>query len=302
MRAAAYIRNLKDAARLLAYFGATLLFGTLAAPVLYWGALALARRGVLPFLAQYDFESFFHRALLVGALLFFWPLLRWLRVRSLRDLGLEKNQHALRDAGAGLAIAAIPLFALAALLLGLGVYSLRPSVSLAEIGGRIVSAVIVPFIEEPLFRGLILGALLRTGTPIIATLITSAFFSILHFLKAPEQTSTVVSWTSGFVSVANSFGQFADPLLILAGFTTLFLLGWILADARIRTRSLWLPIGLHGGWIFVSVVFNKVARREMLALPWIGKSLLIGIAPLCVALLSWALVRLWLQHVQSRRP
>ncbi len=156
----------------------------------------------------------------------------------------------------------------------------------------------VPFIEEPIFRGLILGVLLRSSPPLAAALGTSAIFSILHFLKAPEHTSTIVTWSSGFVSIGNSLTQFNQPLLLLAGFTTLFLLGWILADARIRTRSLWLPIGLHGGWIFANALFNKIARREFEALPWIGRNLLIGLAPLCVALLSWAILRAWLKHVE----
>jgi membrane protease YdiL (CAAX protease family) len=291
---------LKDAARLLAYFAATLLFGALSAPLLYWAAQGLAGRGILPFLANYDFETFFHRALLVGALAFFWPLLRSLRVRGVGDLGIVRNPAALRDAGAGLLISAIPLLCFGILLLVIGIYSLRASISLPAIGERIASAAVVPFIEEPLFRGLILGVLLRASTPLMAALLTSGLFSILHFLKAPENTSPVVTWTSGFFSIANSFAQFSDPLLVLAGFTTLFLLGWILADARIRTRSLWLPIGLHAGWILASAVFNKVARRELVALPWLGKSLLIGIAPLSVALISWVILRVWLRHVDRR--
>ena len=90
-------------------------------------------------------------------------------------------------------------------------------------------------------------------------------------------------------------------MLLGAGFTTLFLLGWILADVRVCTRSLWLPIGLHAGWIFANGLFNKVAHRESLALPWLGKSLLIGIAPLMVGLLSWALLRIWLNYASTRK-
>ena len=52
-------------------------------------------------------------------------------------------------------------------------------------------------------------------------------------------------------------------MLVLAGFTTLFLIGLILADARLQTRSLWLPIGLHAGWILASGAFNKIAHREI---------------------------------------
>ncbi len=292
---------MKDAARLLAYLALVLLFGALAAPPLYWAAQSLISRGLFPFLAQYDFEIFFHRALLLGALLFFWPLLRWLRIGGWRELGLRKNDRALGEAGFGFVAAAIPLLCFGAGLVILGVYSLRDSINAVAIAERSVSAMVVPFIEEPLFRGLILGVLLRASTPVTAIFISSALFSILHFLKAPEHSTSVVNWSSGFVSLTNAFSQFTQPLLLLAGFSTLFLLAWILGEARIRTRSLWLPIGLHAGWIFSSALFNKIARREVEMLPWLGKNLLIGIAPLCVALVTWAIVRAWLRHVETRR-
>ncbi len=292
---------LKDAARLLAYFAATVLFGALAAPFLYWGAQALMARGFLTFLAKFDFETYFHRALLVGALVFLWPLLRSLGVRSWRALGLTVNPRRWRDVGAGFLIAVVPLLCFGVLLLGLEVYTLRPSVSVMKILERTLSAIVVPFLEEPIFRGLILGVLLRRSPVWAAMFGTSAIFSILHFLKAPEHTSTVVTWTSGFVSIGNAFTQFQQPALLLAGFSTLFLLGWILADARVRTQSLWLPIGLHGGWIFSSAIFNRFASQQSENLPWLGRNLLIGIAPLCVALVSWAILRWWLRHVEGNK-
>jgi membrane protease YdiL (CAAX protease family) len=124
-------------------------------------------------------------------------------------------------------------------------------------------------------------------------------YSIVHFLKAPERTSTIVTWTSGFNSIGHSVVQFADPVLVAASFTTLFLIGWVLADARIGTRSLWLPVGLHAGWIFANGAFNKIAHRELVALPWLGKNLLIGIIPLGVACLTWAIMRGWLKYARS---
>jgi hypothetical protein len=111
-----------------------------------------------------------------------------------------------------------------------------------------------------------------------------------------------VDWFSGFVSIAHSFWQFADPILLAAGFFTLFIIGWILADARIQTCSLWLPIGLHAGWIFANGLFSKAAHRQVLALPWFGKDLLVGIVPLILALASWALMRGWLRYGHSRAP
>jgi membrane protease YdiL (CAAX protease family) len=109
-----------------------------------------------------------------------------------------------------------------------------------------------------------------------------------------------VRWFSGFVSLAHSTDQFAQPALVLAGFTTLFVIGVALAHARLRTRSLWLPIGLHAGWIFFSEAFSKIARREVVALPWLGKSLLIGLVPLAICLLSWVLLRVWLRYAGAR--
>jgi membrane protease YdiL (CAAX protease family) len=162
------------------------------------------------------------------------------------------------------------------------------------------AAAVVPIIEETFFRGLVLGVLLKTGRRYMSIFVTSALYSIVHFLKAPERTSEHVTWTSGFNSIAHAFVQFTDPLLVAAGFTTLFLIGWILADARLQTRSLWLPIGLHAGWIFTSGVFNKIARHDLIVLPWLGKNLLVGIVPLGVAGLTWLIMRGWLKYVDAR--
>jgi membrane protease YdiL (CAAX protease family) len=292
---------LKDAARLLAYFVATVFLGAVLAPVLFWGAQWLVDHGWFSFLAKFDFETFFHRALLIAALILLWPLLRSIRARTMSDLALERNSHWLRDVVAGFLLSAVPLLCCGAVVIALHVYSLRHafnSMALVQVAG---SALFVPAIEETFFRGLVLGILLRSGRNYMSIFATSALYSILHFLKAPERTSTIVTWTSGFNSVANAFVQFTDPMLVAAAFTTLFLIGWILADARLRTRSLWLPMGLHAGWILTNGTFNKLAHRDMLALPWLGKNLLVGFVPLGVGLITWLLVRIWLKYDRARK-
>ncbi len=197
----------------------------------------------------------------------------------------------------GFLISILPVLCSEVVLIKLGVYTMRAGLACNAVGEVALTAAIVPLIEEALFRGLFLGVLLRSNRPWAATVLSSGIFSIVHFLKAPDQTITSVGWSSGFVSLVHSFDQFGEPALLLAGFTTLFLIGFILAHARLRTRSLWLPIGLHAGWILSSGAFNKIARREILALPWLGKSLLIGVVPLCVCLVSWVLLRAWLRYV-----
>ena len=295
---------MKDPARLLLYLAGVVLVGALLAPVLFWSAQALMARGTLTGLARYDFDTYFHRALLIAAVLLLWPLLRSVSVRRWQDLGLEKNPRAAGDVLTGFVIAAVPLLCCGAVLIALHVYSLRPAFLWTKMPSVIGAATLVPVLEELLFRGFILGLLLRSGPRLGAVLITSALFSIIHFLKAPEATtaSESVNWFSGFVSIGHSFWQFRDPLLLAAGFTTLFLIGLILADARLATRSLWLPIGLHAGWIFANGTFSKAAHRELLALPWLGKDLLVGLVPLILALVSWGLVRGWVRYADARAP
>ena len=274
------------------------------APPLFWLGQSLIAHGILPSLARFDFESYFHRALLIAALILLWPLLRALRIGSWRGLALERNPRAGADLTIGFAIAAIPLLCCGAFIIALHIYSLRHAFLWQKMPTVLVAASIVPVLEELLFRGFILGVLLRSFSRLGALLLTSGLFSIVHFLKAPDQTTPndAVRWFSGFDSIAHSFGQFADPILLAAGFLTLFAIGCILADARLQTSSLWLPIGLHAGWIFANGTFSKAAHRETLALPWLGKDLLVGIVPLILALASWALMRLWVKHADARAP
>jgi uncharacterized protein len=287
----------KDAVRLLIYLAATILLGALLAPLLYWAAQWLAAFDLFRPLAGFDFETFFHRALLVALLVLLWPLLCSIRVRNLQGLGLEPSRHWSRDLLAGFLLAAIPLLCCGACLLALHIFSLRSTVNWLALLKITGASIVVPMIEETFFRGLVLGILLRSGRRYMSIFSTAALFAIVHFLKAPEQTSPIVTWASGLNSIAHSFQQFANPMLVAAAFTTLFLIGLILADARVRTRSLWLPIGLHAGWIFARGAFQGIAHRELLVLPWLGKNLLVGIVPLAVAGLTWMLMRGWLKYV-----
>jgi membrane protease YdiL (CAAX protease family) len=297
-----YMNRLKDAALLLVYFIGVLLLGALLSPLLFFGGQSLAARGILPFLAAYDFESYFHRALLVSALLLIWPLLRALRIQKWRELQLTPRAKSGRDLLAGFLIAAIPLLCCGAIILAIGIYEVRGHIVWKGFLPVALAAIFVPLIEETFFRGFVLGVLLRRGSSTFALVFTSALFSIVHFLKAPDETTSAsaVSWFSGFSSIAAAFWQFRDPMLVLGGFGTLFVVGWVLGDARLRTRALWLPIGLHAGWIFANGAFNRIAHRQFIALPWIGKSLLVGIVPIIVGLASWIVMLAWLKHERTR--
>jgi membrane protease YdiL (CAAX protease family) len=302
---------LKDVAKLAAYFIATVVVGAFLAPILFWSAQSLAAHGVFSFLAKYDFETFFHRAILIAAALLLWPFLRISHVRSMADLGLARNSRWGRDLCAGILLSVIPLLCCGALLVAFHVYSFRHAFAWSRLGKVLVASIAVPFIEETFFRGVLLGVLLKAGRdaaprrpdgaarrpyPYAAIFLTSVVFAAVHFLKAPERTSAIVTWLSGLNSIAHSFGGVEDPMTLASAFATLFLFGCILAVARMHTRSLWLPIGLHAGLIFGSGTFSWLTRRQIVALPWLGKNLLAGIVPLGVAALTWIIVRTWLKY------
>ena len=59
-----------------------------------------------------------------------------------------------------------------------------------------------------------------------------------------------MEWWSGFAQIVGFVDAVPPPWLLWSGFVSLVVAGLILAVATLRTRSLWLAIGLHGGWIF----------------------------------------------------
>jgi membrane protease YdiL (CAAX protease family) len=292
---------LKDVAKLALYFIVVLIVGALLAPFLFWSAQSLAVHGVFSFLGRYDFETFFHRAVLIAAVLLLWPFLRISHVRGMADLGLAPNPRWARDLCAGALLSVIPLLCCGALLIEFHTYSFRHVFAWSRFGKVLAASIAVPFIEEWFFRGIVLGVLLRTGRKYVPILVVSALFAAVHFLKAPEQTTTVVTWSSGLNSIAHSLGRIGDPIMVASAFVTLFAIGCILADARVLTRSLWLSIALHAGWIFGSGTFSLLARRQALALPWLGKNLLVGIIPLGVVTFTWIAMRIWLTNDRASK-
>lgn len=285
---------MKSLGKIIFYLLATVLLGSLLAPPLYWAGQWLASHGILTALAEMPFRRFFHRSLLVAALVLLWPTARWLRVPNVRALGLEPNPRRWQDLFAGFTASFSMLAVLGAVMWAVHVVELRNHLHLDDFAAAAGAAVGASLLEEWLFRGAILGLLVRAMKPGRALFATAALFSILHFLK-PDRLSTAqaVHWFSGFELIPAAFADFREPWLVLGGFTTLFCVGWILGWARLRTRSLWLPIGLHAGWVFGLKSFSSLTVRVLKAkytLPWIGETLYVGLGSVAAVLLTGFLV------------
>lgn len=238
-----------------------------------------------------NFSKVSNRAILLTALLLLWPLLRSLRIRSLADIGLQKNPHRMRDFFAGWLISVAVMALLGFILLQWGVYKMQASPPWNDLVFIFGSGIAVAFLEEWIFRGAILGSFRRYARPGIALLAVSALFSILHFLKSPGHALAAedVRWFSGFTILPQRFQQFDQPFLVLGGFTTLFLFGLIAGWAAIHTRSLALGIGFHAGMVFGKFGFNRITKRagDMRdILPWIGPDdITVGLVGIGVLLL-----------------
>jgi len=300
---------LKDIAKIFAYLAGVILLGALLAPPLYWGANWLAAHGIFPVLAEFPFQKYFNRGAMVAALLLLWPTIRWLRIGGWRDLGIEPDPRWRQHLIAGFLIAGIAVAAMAFAYTQLGIYRIRDTIAWGKVAVVLLSAVTVGFLEEALFRGAILGLVRRSMGRYAALFWVTALFAIVHFLKPDDSVEiTNVTWLSGFVLMPHTFHQFVEPMSLLAGFTTLFVLGWLCGDATLRTRALWMSIGLHIGVVFVKMSFSVMAKFAIRSkhrdsyLPWVDDQFETGLVPVGVLLLAWLAVVLWLKYEHRARP
>lgn len=240
-----------------------------------------------------DPDRYFSRSLLFSALALLPLLIR--RVKRLpRDPAADI--HALRKAlwkrrlahlGGGLLVGAASLGALALVLEITGAAVPREGVELSA--GKFFSKAFIPalgagVIEELVFRGLLLGLWLRACSVQTAWIGSSVMFSFVHFLSPPE--GMVIAdpraWHAGFEILSSTLGHFSDPAFFVTEFATLTLLGLILGWCRLRTFSLWLPIGLHAGLVFALKTFSMTRglNLESPLHPWfIGNDLKSGLLP-----------------------
>ena len=298
-----------DIRRIAAYFLAVLVLGALIAPWLYWGGhwlggvVILAPR-IPP--ARLPFARYFNRAMLVAAVALLWPLIRSLKVRGWADLGLSPNSRWTRDLAVGFALAAGLLFVLGTIFVATDFYKWRSTLNWSALPNAMLSATAVSVLEETLFRGALLGLVLRSARTWPAQIFVAALYAIVHFLKPPVDAAVVatdlgaIGWLSGFQLLPKVFWQFADPWLLLGGFVTLILVGLILGVVTRGTRSLWCAIGLHAGWVFGLKLFSAfTAPTRPDLLPWVGQNLLVGLGPLITVLITALLLRVFIKNKTS---
>lgn len=294
--------------KLLIFLAVVFAAGALVAPPIFWGGQALAEAGISGWLAGFPFYRVLSRCLQVSALVLLWPALRWIGLRRPSDLGWRRNPLAARDAAAGFFAAAAVLVAVSAAYVMAGMFALRPEPDWPAMGRIVLTAVAVSGVEEVIFRGVILGLCLWTLPRRGAIFVTTALFAVVHFIKpaktrlAPE----AVQWWSGFSESLRFMDGQPDGWLLVSGLASLFAAGWILGSAAARTRSLWLPIGLHAGWVLTQQSFSLFLKPvppggAEAFWPWVGPNLVsgavpTGVIPLLALAVTGYLVNFYLRH------
>lgn len=160
-----------------------------------------------------------------------WIARRALDRRSFKSLGFEWDQFALTDLLLGFFIPALLMGLIFLTEWALGFLTFQGfawqfedfSSVLIGLGSGFLAFVLVAISEETLSRGYHLQNITEGTNLFWGLLISSSVFSILHL---------------------------ANPSSSLSSITGLIAAGVFLAFGWLRTRQLWLPIGLHLGWNF----------------------------------------------------
>jgi|TARA_B110000908_G_scaffold148622_1_gene181227 membrane protease YdiL (CAAX protease family) len=328
-----------DITKTLIFFTLTVVIAAVVSPWLYNVGKFIAEVGetrnlnvLMNWLAQKcdhaEFPRYFNRALLLCALVLAGPFIMWMRLGKearqprrnpwriklpkhsiAHDYGqaLVHNRRGFLHLVTGFLLAACLLTLMVWFLLAIGWFSLEHPVKwFVAIRESLLSAAFVSVFEEWIFRGMMLGIFLRAMRPFAAIAVVSIFYASIHFLLPPDGVKLLNPGEAdaGFRMISLVFQRFMSPQEFLLSFITLLVVGLILGYARYRTASLWLPIGLHAGWVFVHRVFQHIAELSgdhlASAEVLIGADRKSGLLPLSLLIPTGLLVHVFLQISSDR--
>lgn len=312
-----------EAGAVLLWVAASLVLAALIVPWIYQGGRALAewtaagpQDGVLAWLGgacqRAGFGRYFNRSLLLAALVLLpglWRRFARLEARLPTGYWTESWHRGTLLLALGVIVASGVVWSQGMILAHLGSFSTNPvPPDLPELLRTVgASAVTVSVIEEWLFRGLLLGLWLRVARPWTACVGSSLVFAFVHFLTPPAgyEIADPAAAVAGFQWLGGILVHFTELRFVAAEFLTLFGVGLVLAGARLRTGHLWLPIGLHCGW----VIAFKAFQLTHLKLPdcpaggvLIGDGLRTGLLPLAALGLTAGICHLLLRATGERSP
>lgn len=225
-------------------------------------ACVLAYGLVLSFDNMLPLRKLVSKGTLILLVLSIIPAMRYLKL-STRQLGFAPWPQLGRQIAQGLILGLVTLLPVFVVLYALDISILDHSqhwtgAKLAEkLGITLLLALLIAFIEEPLFRGILFVGLRRKLTSSAALVISACYYATLHFLDTktliPE---AKLKWWSGLQLVGEAFANLSNPG-IMSAWLALFMVGIFLGLVRTRLpNSLGLCIGCHAAWVW-QIKMNK---------------------------------------------
>lgn len=135
-----------------------------------------------------------------------------------------------------------------------------PSTLLSKLDDAILAAIFIGILEEIVFRGLVFRMFYTAFKPVVAILLSSLFFAVLHF-KTPEFSlgdltpSQIGIEQAVNIAVGTAVAIFTefDFKYLLA----IFLVGIVLHQVFLLANNLWANVAVHAGWVFTIKLFGN---------------------------------------------
>ncbi|MBU4246787.1 MAG: CPBP family intramembrane metalloprotease [Verrucomicrobia bacterium] len=160
------------------------------------------------------------------------------------------------------------------------------------------SGIAVAVIEETVCRGMLFRVLARNWSKWPAALLTSALFALAHFLSPDPQSFHGASFFQSSINVYISTYTVTDLTPAnLRTFVNLTLLGILFSGFVVRTRTIWLSIGLHAAWVWGIKFFHlwTAAAPNVAPTLWLGQRSdfmdSLAVTGMMVVLIAWAFSR-----------
>lgn len=219
---------------------------------------------VLQNFLNFGFQKIFHRLASVLGVISIIFYIFFIQKKSPLQYGFSLHDGWLKNLSIGAITGFVFISTITLIEIVLGVLNLNAAGIKTHIFNilfiNVFSCAVIGIVEEFSFRGFLLQNLMDDFPTSAAVAFTSMIYAGVHFVKS-----------------------LSTPEIAIMKFVGLFLLGVLLSVAYLKTKSLYLPIGIHASLVYF-LKLNKSLFYQAKSLPeWIfGDKIMVG------GIVSWA--------------